>query len=260
MSIAWPDWAGFLSSLVTVSCLAAILIYLWKLLMPRKVHDRLGAISLGLAFVSAGGALWGGLLWGETPAWALFVWPMLGMFWLLESEFGTRILGLVASLAGFGGQLAFPWRATVPTGQEVWATLTASGAILAGSFLIFALGTWALAVLYRFSSTLNSRKTARFFVMNQPIVAELAYRLNGWALPFATFAAATAAFGLAARQVPVSACIAMILAGACSGTYAMRARGQGQDGALQPVWLLLGGVLLFWGYWSLGLLAPMKGA
>lgn len=258
--MTWGDWAGFLSEVVSVSCMAAMAVYGWKLLAPGKYHDRMAAIALGLAFLSAGAALVGGFIWGEAPAWALFVWPLLGMFWLLESEFGTRILGLVASLGGFAGQLVFPWKAAIPTGREVWATMTASGAILAGSFLLFALATWALAILYRVSPTLNSRKTARFFVMNQPIVAELAYRLNTWALPFAIFAAATAAFGLAARQVPAAACVALILAGVCSGAYALKARGQGNDLAFQPVWLFAGGALLFWGYWSLGLLAPLKGA
>ncbi len=258
----WIDWAGFLGELVSVSCMAAMAIYVWKLLSPRKHHDRMALIALGLAFLGSGAALVGGLAWGSAQAWALFVWPLLGMFWLLESEFGTRILGLVAGLAGFGGQLLFPWKVTVPTGGEVWATMTASGAILAGSFLLFALGTWLLAFLYRFSSTLSSRKTSRFFVMNQPIVADLAYRLNTWALPFAVFAAATAAFGLAARQVPLVACAALILAGICSGAYAVRARSSNQSHEFltQPILLGAAGVLLFWGYWSLGLLAPVGGA
>lgn len=258
--MTWADFAGFLGELVNVSCMAGMAIYGWKLLAPRKNHDRLAAIALGLAFLAAGTALIGGVMWGVTPAWALFVWPLLGMFWLLESEFGTRILGLVASLVGFSGQLLFPWKSAVPAGREVWATMTASGAILTGSFLLFALGTWSLAVLYRYSPTLSSRKTARFFVMNQPIVAELAYRLNTWALPFAIFAAATAAFGLASGQVPLAACAALVLAGVCSGVYALQARGRSHELSLQPVWLLAGGALLCWGYWSLGLLAPLKGA
>jgi hypothetical protein len=258
--MTWADWAGYFWELVKVSSFAVMAIYLWKLLGPQRFHDRLAAVGLGLAFLGAGGALWGGMILGATPAWALFVWPLLGMFWLLESEFGTRILGLVAGLAALAGQVVFPWQAAVPGGKAIWATLTASGAILAGSFLLFALGTWALAVLYRYSSTLSARKTARFFVMNQPIIAELAYRLNGWALPFAIFAGATASFGLAAGQVPGSACLAIILAGACSGAYALRARGATQDAGIQPVWLVLGGGLLVWGYRSLGLMSALSAA
>jgi hypothetical protein len=257
--VTWGDFAGYFSDLVRMSGLAALVVYGWKLVMPMRFHDRLAGIALGLAFLGASAALWGGVALGETPTWALFCWPLLGMFWWLESEFGTRILGLIAGLATVSSQLIFPWDAAIPGGM-VWATLTAVGAVLAGSFLLFALATWLLAFLYRFSSTLSSRKTARFFVMNQPIVAELAYRLNTWALPFAVFAGVTAAFGLAARQVPPAACLALLLASICSAGYAVRARGQSQASLLQPVWLVLGGLLLVWGYASLGLMAPLKAA
>ncbi|MBM3268332.1 MAG: hypothetical protein FJZ01_11845 [Candidatus Sericytochromatia bacterium] len=257
--MTWSDFAGYFSDLVAMSCLAALAIYGWKLIAPQRFHDRFAGIALGLAFLGSGGALFGGLALGETPAWALFCWPLLGMFWWLESEFGTRILGMVAALATVAAQFFFPWDTAVP-GTAVWATLTATGAILAGSFLTFALATWLLAGLYRFSSALNSRKTARFFVMNQPIVAELAYRLNTWALPFAVFAGATAAFGLAASQVPLPACVALLLACGCSAAYAVRARGQSAGVAVQLVWLLAGGLLLAWGYVALGLAVPLKAA
>lgn len=244
----WADWAGYLRDLAGVCFLSTVLIYLYKIVAPGRFSDRLAAIALAMAFLASGGALWGGLAFGAIPAWALFTWPLVGVFWLLETEFGTKILGFVAALSGGAGLALFPWGAEVQGEHQAWRLLTASGALLTGAFEVFALATWLLVLLYRTAPALSNRKTARFFTINGLIVADLAYRLNGWALPFAIVAAVSAVVGLGTRQVPLVVLVLLMVAGAASTLYAVTSRQKGR-----PAWLLMGAGALLACYGSLGL-------
>ena len=246
--MTWADWEGYLRELAGICSLAAVLIYAYKLTVPGRYPDRLAAISLAMAFLASGGALWGGLAFGAIPAWALFVWPLLGVFWLLETEFGTRILGLVAGALGFGAEAMFPWGVMVQGQGAVWRELTQAGAILMGAFQVFALATWLLALLYRASPTVASRKTARFFTINSTIVADLAYRLNGWALPFALVAVVAAIVGIVAGEVEPIVLVLLVLAGVAGSVYALASRRKGR-----PAWLLMSAGALLACYGALGL-------
>ncbi len=246
--MSWADWEGYLRALVGICSLAAVLVYAYKLIVPGRYPDRLAAIALAMAFMASGGALWGGLAFGAIPAWALFVWPLLGVFWLLETEFGTHILGLIAGGLGCAAELLFPWGVTLQGLGAVWRELTQAGALMMGAFQIFALATWLLAFLYRTSPAVARRKTARFFTINSLIVADLAYRLNGWALPFALVAVVTAIAGIVAGEVPPIALVLLVLAGLAGAVYALVSRQKGR-----PAWLLMSAGALLACYGALGL-------
>ncbi|MBU6428322.1 MAG: hypothetical protein KGR26_04890 [Cyanobacteria bacterium REEB65] len=246
--MTWGDWAGYLRSLATVSCLAALAVYLYKLALPGKFADRLAGIALALGFLAASGALVGGLLWGQTPAWALFAAPLLGLYWLLESEFGTKLLGMIAAFLGLAGEGLFAWHVRLIPHGNTWHILTASGAIVAGAFEFFALATWLLAVLLRVSPVVASRRTGRFFVVNPPIVAELAYRINGWALPFALFSILTAVIAFVTHQLSFAPLGFMGLVAATSFAYAVTSRHKAHLG-----WLVLASCGILAGFGTLGL-------
>ncbi len=246
--MTWADGEGYLRELAGICSMAAVLVYAYKLMVPCRYPDRLAAIALAMGFLASGGALWGGLAFGAIPAWALFVWPLLGVFWLLETEFGTRILGLIAGALGCLAEVFFPWGVTVQGLGAVWRELTQAGALMMGAFQVFALATWLLAILYRALPAVANRKTARFFTVNSLIVADLAYRLNGWALPFALVAVVAAIAGLIAGEVQPIVLVLLIVSGVAGSVYAIVSRHKGR-----PAWLLMGAGALFACYGALGL-------
>ncbi|MEB3297888.1 MAG: hypothetical protein VKO21_00185 [Candidatus Sericytochromatia bacterium] len=232
--------SGFSLDLAVWSGATATLLLLTKLAAPSPRHDRLAGLCLLLAFfaASAGMASAAGQ-GGALPAWCLYCSPLLALYWILETEFATRLLGLVPAALVTLGPLLIGHERLVGAPRPVWTTITDAGLIIAMAFLTLALGTWALLLPLRVVPAVQARKTARMFVINPPVLAELAFRCNTWALPFVVGASASALLGIRPGHVPGE--VLLWLLGSLVGNlgYATLARRDGPSWAL----LLLAGAV-----------------
>jgi hypothetical protein len=238
--MTWGDWAAFLRDLTAVGSLAAVLVLAAKLIRPGHSHDRLAAIALGVATLGATTALViGPFAAGQIEAWALFCAPVLLLYWWLEAELGTRILGLAAGTATLPALFYVAGDRGIPLADlRDWPALAEGGGLVCAGMMAFAASNLILAFFYRQTGAMNARKTGRYFAINAETIAEVIYRLVGWGLPFGIFAALASLAGVMAGRMEAWAPLPWGLAAALSGLYAWRCRRQGYEVGLRP-WLLL---------------------
>lgn len=257
--MTWADWAEFLRDLTVVGCLAAVLVLTAKLIRPGHTHDRLAAIALGIATFGAVVALGvGPLAGGRIEAWALFIAPVLILYWWLEVELGTRILGLAAGVAALPALLMVPrGHAMALSELKTWPALAEAGGLVAGGMIAFAAANLILAFFYRQTGAMNARKTGRYIAINAETISEVIYRLVAWGLPFAVFAAIAGLAGATARQVGWAVPLLWLVSALLGGTYAWTCRRQGYEVGLRPWLLLLATAVTFAGLGSLGTLGSV---
>lgn len=257
--MTWADWADFLRDLSSVGSVAASLVLTAKLIRPGHSHDRLAAIALGLSTCAAVLALVVGPFAGSfLDAWALFCAPILLLYWWLEMELGTRILGLAAGLATLPGLFYVPRHHGIALADlKDWPALAEAGGLVAGGFLAFAAANLILAFAYRQTGAMNARKTGRYFAINAETIAEVIYRLVGWGLPFGLFSAIAGIAGLLAGELGWPAPVLWSLAVLLCGLYAWRCRRQGYEVGLRPGLLLFATACAMLGLGALGTLGSV---
>lgn len=257
--MTWGDWAEFLRDLTVVGSVAAVLVLTAKLIRPGHAHDRLGAIALGIAtFGATLAAVLAPFAGSRLEAWALFCAPVLLLFWWLEAELGTRILGLTAGVATLPALFGIPRGRVIETlALQTWSGLAEAGGLIAGGLVSFAAANLILAFAYRQTGAMNARKTGRYFAINAETIAEIIYRLVGWGLPFLAFTAVVAIAGTARSGLAWPVPLLWTLAALLGGLYAWSCRRQGYEVGLRPWLLLLGTLVTFAGLGSLGTLGSV---
>ncbi len=257
--MTWADWAEFLRDLTVVGSVAAVLVLTAKLIRPGHSHDRLAAIALGIAtFGATLAALIGPFAGARIEAWALYCAPVLLLYWWLEAELGTRILGLAAGVATLPALFAVPRGHVIDVeALRTWPALAEAGGLVAGGMVAFAAANLILAFAYRQTGAMNARKTGRYFAINAETIAEVIYRLVAWGLPFGVFATVAAIAGVVAGQVAWAAPLLWALSALLGGLYAWTCRRQGYEVGLRPWLLLLGAAVTFGGLGSLGTLGSV---
>ncbi|HEY9900283.1 MAG TPA: hypothetical protein V6D00_14005 [Pantanalinema sp.] len=248
------EWIGFVRDLVGVSALATILVYLYKLLRPSHEIDRIGFLALAVATTgTVAGLVLGLVVLRAVVPWAAFSLSALLVFWVLELEFGTRLLGLCAALVLALGAIFMATCLPLYFGSLPWLFLTASGASASAGLLAFAATTALPSLLHHTGGALTARKTSRFFALGPSTIAETAYRTIAWALPVQLASLASALIGLYERQVAPLPVGLMGLATFLAVLYAVWCRRAGFGFGYRPwLLLLLGGASLA----AMRLLAP----
>lgn len=233
------EWVGFIRDLVGVSALASILVYLYKLVRPSHEIDRIAYLALAVATVGSVAGLVVGLaaLRAVVP-WAAFCLPAILVFWVLELEFGTRLLGLCAALVLALGAIFLATCPPLYIGPHPWALLTACGASAGAGLLLFGAMTALPSLLHHAGSALTARKTSRFFALAPATIAETAYRTIAWALPIQLASLAAGLIALVERQVAPIPLGVMGLATLLAAGYAAWCRRSGFGFGYRP-WLLL---------------------
>ncbi|MNX92410.1 hypothetical protein D3C86_1245480 [compost metagenome] len=233
------EWVGFVRDLVGVSALATILVYLYKLVRPSHEIDRIAYLALAVATVGTVAGLAVGLLvLRAVVPWAAFCLPALLVFWVLELEFGTRLLGLCAALVLALGAIFLAVCPPLYFGALPWALLTAVGASAGAGLLVFGATTVVPSLMNHTGSALTARKTSRFFALAPSTIAETAYRTIAWALPIQLASLAAGFIALAERQLAPLPLALMGLAAVLSLTYAVWCRRSGFGFGYRS-WLLL---------------------
>ncbi|MEB3236500.1 MAG: hypothetical protein VKO64_02595 [Candidatus Sericytochromatia bacterium] len=195
--------SGYSLELAVWGGAGATLLYLLKLASPSPTQERLAGLCLVTTFFASCMALAAAAGQGHPiPAWCVFAMPMLILYWILETEFATRLLGLVPALLTTLGPLLLGGDRLVGHLRQGWTTMAELGLLAGMAMLSLAIGTWCLMLPLRTVPAVQVRKTARLFVINPPVLAELCYRCNTWALPFMVGAAAAALLGVRPGQVP----------------------------------------------------------
>lgn len=227
----WADWSGFLRDLTMVSGAGALVVYALKLFRPAHAHDRLGALALALATAGPLLALILGIRSAERlDMWAVYALPLLALYWLFEQEFGTRILGLPASIALIFGLVLVPLDHSQPMAASAVAVGSVSGAL---GLSIFAVTVPLLDWLYRPGTGMTARRTGRFFAVSRGAIAEIAFRLVAWAMPFIVAAAIALTLD---RPLPLPLA-ALVLSAVLGVSYLVRSRAHPYEVGLHP-WLL----------------------
>lgn len=233
------EWIDFWRDLVVISAGSALLVYLYKLLRPNHEIDRIGYLALLTASVGtlAGLAIALSVL-HALPLWAVVIFPGLALFFVLEWEFATRILGLTAGLTVVLGTLLLrpcpPMPLVTPT---LWPVLTSVGALASAGLLLSASGIIVLFLVYRFGSALTARKTSRFFAVNPTVMAEMAFRQVAWAIPLQLFAFTTGVLAFSLRQLPLWPLLSLAVAPSLSLGYAVWCRRSGFEPGFKPLLL-----------------------
>jgi hypothetical protein len=257
--MTWVDWADFLRDLTAVGSITTVLVLGAKLIRPGHTHDRLAAIALGLATLASSAALFIGPFAGARfEDWALFCAPVLLLYWWLEAELGTRILGLAAGVATLPALFYVPRTQVIAVDELTrWPALAEAGGLVAGGMMAFAAANLILAFFYRKTGAMNARKTGRYFAINAETISEVIYRLVAWGLPFAIFAAIASLAGVMAGQLLWGVPLTWALSALLGGVYAWRCRRQGYEVGLRP-WLLLSATATtMLGLGSLGILGSV---
>jgi hypothetical protein len=257
--MTWADWADFLRDLTSVGSGAAVIVLTAKLIRPGHAHDRLAAIALGLATFAAAIALFAGPFAGSRiDAWALYCAPVLLLYFWLEAELGTRILGLAAGVATLPALFYIPRQHAIGLEElSRWPALAEAGGLVAGGMMAFAAANLILAFAYRQTGAMTARKTGRYFAINAETISEVIYRLVAWGLPFAIFAAIASAVGVMAGQLGWGVPLPWLFSALLSGFYAWTCRRQGYEVGLRPWLLLMATVVTFGGLGTLGTLGSV---
>lgn len=257
--MTWADLAAFLRDLAAVGTVAAALILAAKLIRPGHAHDRLAAIALGVATLAATAALaLGPFAGGRIEAWALCCAPVLLLYWWLEADLGTRILGLAAGIASFPAIFGVPADRGLPLADlRDWGGLAEGGALVGAGLMAFAASNLILAFFYRQTGAMNARKTGRYFAVNAETIAEIIYRLVAWSLPFAVFALLASGAGAWEGRLSAWVVLAWAFAALTAGLYAWRCRRQGYEVGLRPGLLLLATAGAMGGLAALGMLGSV---
>lgn len=233
------EWVGFARDLTGVSALATILIYLYKLLRPSHEIDRIGFLALAVATAGAlAGVILGLVVLKAVVPWALFCLSALSVFWVLELEFGTRLLGLCVALALAPGAIFLATCPPLYLGALPWSLITAAGASASAGLFVLAAATVLPWILHQAGGTLTARKTSRFFALGPTTIAEVAYRTIAWALPLQLAGLAAGLIGLFERQVAPLSLGVMGLVAFLATLYAVWCRRAGFGFGYRP-WLLL---------------------
>jgi len=257
--MTWGDWADFLRDLTMVGSAAAVIVLTAKLIRPGHTHDRLAAIALALATFAAAIALFAApFAGGCIEAWALFCAPVLLLYWWLEAELGTRILGLAAGVATLPALFYVPRAEVIALADlRLWPALAETGGLVAGGMMAFAAANLILAFAYRQTGAMNARKTGRYFAINAETISEVIYRLVAWGLPFAVFTAIASLAGTLAGQFTWIVPLPWLLSAVLGGLYAWTCRRQGYEVGLRPWLLLLATAATLGGLGSLGTLGSV---
>lgn len=234
------EWIDFWRDLVVISAGAAVLIYLFKLLRPSHEIDRIGYLAL----LTASAGTLAGLVIAlaiphSLPLWGLVAVTALAIFWVLEWEFATRILGLPASLTVlFGALLLRPCPPIPLVGPSLWPMLTAVGALASAGLLLSASGVILLSLLYRFGSAMTARKTSRFFAINPTTMAEIAFRQVAWAIPLQLFAFTAGVLAFSQRHLLLWPLVSLAFPPSLALGYAIWCRRSGFEPGFRPLLLL----------------------
>ncbi|HEY9856859.1 MAG TPA: hypothetical protein V6D05_14040 [Stenomitos sp.] len=234
------EWLDFWRDLVVISSGAAVFVYLFKLLQPSHEIDRIAYLALVTATV----ATLAGLAIGLTtlhalPLWALVSIPALAIFFTLELEFATRIMGLTSALTVVLGTLLLRPCPPMPlVGANLWPVLTATGALSAAGLLLSASGVIILFLVFRFGSALTARKTSRFFAINPTVMAELAFRQVAWAIPLQLFAFTAGVLAFSLHRLQLVPLVTLAVAPCLSLGYAIWCRRSYEPG-FKPILLLV---------------------
>lgn len=257
--MTWADWSGFLRDLTMVGGVTSVLVLTAKLIRPGHAHDRLAAIALGLATLAASLALLvAPVAGGGLDAWALFVAPPLLLYWWLEIELGTRILGLAAGVATLPGLFFVPRERMIALADlSRWQSLAEAGGLLAGGLMAFAAANLILAFAYRQTGAMTARKSGRYFAINAETISEVIYRLVGWSLPFGVFAALTSMAGAVTAGLSWPVPLIWGFVALLGGVYVWRCRRQGYEVGLRPGLLLLVTAFTLGGLGALGMLGSV---
>lgn len=234
------EWLDFWRDLVVVSAGAGVLIYLYKLLRPSHEIDRIGYLALLTASVGTLAGLAIGLaILHALPLWGLVAVTALAIFWALEWEFATRILGLTAGLTVVTATLLFRPCPPMPiAGPSPWPLLTAIGALASAGLLLSASGVILLFLVYRFGSAMTARKTSRFFAINPTAMAEIAFRQVTWAIPLQLFAFTAGVLAFSQRTLLLWPLVSLAIAPSLALGYAIWCRHSGFEPGFKPLLLL----------------------
>lgn len=234
------EWVDFWRDLVMISAGAGLLVYLYKLLHPSHEIDRIGYLALLTASAGALAGLVIGLVFLQSlPLWALVAMTALAIFWVLEWEFATRILGLTAGLTTVLATLLLRPCPALPLAgwQGLWPFLTATGALAATGLLLSASGVIVLHLVYRFGSAFTGRKTSRFFAIGPAVMAEIAFRQVAWAIPLQLFAFTAGVLAFSMHQLALWPLVSLAVAPSLALGYAVWCRRTGFEPGFRP-WLL----------------------
>lgn len=235
------EWIDFWRDLVVISSAAAVLIYLFKLLRPSHEIDRIAYLALLTAAAGTLAGLGIGLVALQAlPLWSLIALAALAIYFVLEWEFATRILGLTAGLSVVLGTLLLrPCPPMELMGATLWPVLTAGGALASAGLVLSAAGIIVLFVVYRFGSALTARKTSRFFAINPTVMAEMAFRQIAWAIPLQLFAFTTGVLAFLQHRLPIAPLVSLAVAPGLALGYAIWCRRSGFEPGFKPLLLLL---------------------
>lgn len=235
------EWIDFWRDLVVISAGAALLVYLYKLLRPSHELDRIGYLALLTASVGTLAGLAIALFaLHALPLWGLVAFSALALFFVLEWEFATRILGLTAGLTVvLGAVLLRPCPPMPLVGPSLWPILTSVGALAAGGILLSAAGVILLHLVYRYGSALTARKTSRFFAINPTVMAEMAFRQVVWAIPLQLFAFTAGMLAFSLRSLALWPLVSLAVAPCLSLGYAVASRRKGFEPGFRPLLLLV---------------------
>ncbi len=234
------EWIDFWRDLVVISSAAAVLIYLFKLLRPSHEIDRIAYLALLTAAVGTLAGLGIGLAALQAiPLWSLVAVTSLALYFILEWEFATRILGLTAGLSVVLGTLLLrPCPPMDLQGASLWPVLTAGGALASAGLVLSAAGVIVLFLVYRYGSALTARKTSRFFALNPTVMAEIAFRQMAWAIPLQLFAFTAGVLAFLQHHLALWPLVSLAVAPSLSLGYAIWCRRSGFEPGFKPLLLL----------------------
>lgn len=231
------EWVGFARDLVTVSVLATLLIYLLKLLRPTHESDRIAYLALAVATLGTLAGLVVGLFGAQAVIpWSLFCLSPLTLFWLIESEFDTRLFGLNLALVVLAGTLLL--HAPYPLTSAWYLLLTVGGSLAAAGLSSLAASTGLLYLIVHASTIVTARKSARFFSLTDASIREIGYRLVAWMIPCQLFALAAGAMAYVDRLLTLWSLVDLGVGALLTAFYAIGCRRTGYETGYRP-WLLL---------------------
>lgn len=238
MSLAL-EWVAFARDLTLVSSFAVTFIYLYKLVFPSFEIDRLAYLGLTIASLALASGLALGL-WElhAVPLWALFGALAVPVFWLLESELLTRLFGLALGLVLLLGVVALSVYPPYELAGPLMPLFARMSSLAAAGLLSLGGGTLLLALLHYSGLVLTSRKSGRFFALTPTAIAEIAFRLQIWALPVLAAGLIAAVLGVMARQLPLLPVAFLGFEWIAIVSYAVRAKPRGQEPRFFPIHLL----------------------
>jgi hypothetical protein len=239
---------------VALSAIAVAVLWGAKIVRPASDLDRLcvpGSILALLATLAAEAVAFSQAR--SLVPWALVLVGPQFVLTLITLEFGSRLWTLVPAILAPGVLILLGGLSATPLGfPPDWTLLGATGAWVGTGFLLAAAAAVPIQAIFGSPRTVTSRRTLRTLGASWGGLAEVAFRMVAWSLPFLTVTGVVAATHPAlvslspGRWIPVPAFIVAAL------VYLFVTRRVGDDPGHHPAGLVLlaaaaGAWLLAWG-------------